>query len=546
MRLEWFSPRKHVCAGRNMFLPTGLLPGSKCLSCNWKPMRISKVRQARKVGWIYWSSDLTCQDFEFFWTSKDTKTVKLRNQSSSPPNLQQARLKLRIGLLEICVEEIKVKRPACHEWLSGSLSESGIGSNRVEKDLCPKSAFHYLYILCFAFFDWSDSQYWTFVAEYWVFPKSSSKRVEGRQLLSDAFPLLGICLAHLRTMISSKAALPSDFGEGNFKKKDKPMWKPQQLVDRKCFSLWHIMSNRKHAMWNKKHAMWNTKHVTCKHIPYFEKWPIVSWMEPWLRNLTEPNVSWMEPSLRNLSEPNISWMEPSLRNLSKPNVSWMEPSLRNLSEPNVSWMEPSLRNLSEPNVSWTEPSLRNLSEPNVSWMEPSLRNLSEPNVSWMEPGLRNLSEPNVSWTEPSLRNLTEANVSWMEPWLRNLTFHEWHLHFGTLRNLTFHEWNLDFGTSRNLTFHEWNLHFGTSRNLMFHEWNLHFGTSRNLTFHEWNLDFGTSRNLTFHEWNLHFGTGSIPSEPLGTWCKVSGGCPKPPRSFIGRTPSLSGCWGKKW
>ena len=71
------------------------------------------------------------------------------------------------------------------------------------------------------------------------------------------------------------------------------------------------------------------------------------------------------------------------------------------------------------------------------------------------------------------------------------------------------------------------------------------GTSRNLTFHEWNLDFGTSRNLTFHEWNLHFGTGSIPSEPLGTWCKVSGGCPKPPRSFIGRTPSLSGCWGKK-
>ena len=128
---------------------------------------------------------------------------------------------------------------------------------------------------------------------------------------------------------------------------------------------------------------------------------------------------------------------------------------------------------------------------------------------------------------------------------RNLTFHEWNLHFGTSRNLTFHEWNLHFGTSRNLTFHEWNLHFGTSRNLTFHEWNLHFATSRNLTFHEWNLDFGTSRNLTFHEWNLHFGTSSIPSEPLGTWCKVSGGCPKPPRSFIGRTPSLSGCWGKK-
>ena len=155
-----------------------------------------------------------------------------------------------------------------------------------------------------------------------------------------------------------------------------------KLVDRNCFSLWHIMSNRKHAMWNKKHAMWNTKHDICKHIPYFEKWP---------------NVSWMEPSLRNLSEPNVSWTKPSLRNLSEPNVSWMEPSLRNLSEPNVSWMEPSLRNLSEPNVSWTKPSLRNLSEPNVSWMEPSLRNLSEPNVSWMEPWLRNLSEPNVSW-----------------------------------------------------------------------------------------------------------------------------------------------------
>ena len=128
---------------------------------------------------------------------------------------------------------------------------------------------------------------------------------------------------------------------------------------------------------------------------------------------------------------------------------------------------------------------------------------------------------------------------------RNLAFHEWNLDFGTSRNLTFHERNHDFGTSRNLTFHEWNLHFGTSRNLTFHEWNLHFGTSRNLTFHEWNLHCGTSRNLTFHEWNLHFGIGSIPSEPLGTWCKVSGGCPKPPRSFIGRTPSLSGCWGKK-
>ena len=127
---------------------------------------------------------------------------------------------------------------------------------------------------------------------------------------------------------------------------------------------------------------------------------------------------------------------------------------------------------------------------------------------------------------------------------RNLTFHEWNLDFGTSRNLTFHEWNLHFGTSRNLTFHDWNLHFGTSRNLTFHEWNLHFGTSRHLTFHEWNLHFGISRNLTFHEWNLHFGTGSIPLEPLGTWCKVSGRCPKPPQSFIGRTPRLSGCWGK--
>ena len=151
---------------------------------------------------------------------------------------------------------------------------------------------------------------------------------------------------------------------------------------------------------------------------------------------------------------------------------------------------------------------------------------------------------NGTFTSEPVRNLTfhEWNLDFGTS--RNLTFHEWNLDFGTSRNLTFHEWNLHFGTSRNLTFHEWNLHFGTSRNLTFHEWNLHFGTSRNLTFHEWNLHFGTSRNLTFHEWNLHFGTGSIPSEPLGTWCKVSGGCPKPPRSFIGRTPSLSGCWGK--
>ena len=32
-------------------------------------------------------------------------------------------------------------------------------------------------------------------------------------------------------------------------------------------------------------------------------------------------------------------------------------------------------------------------------------------------------------------------------------------------------------------------------------------------------------------------------EPCGTWFQVSGGCPKPPRSFIGRTPSFSSCWG---
>ena len=158
--------------------------------------------------------------------------------------------------------------------------------------------------------------------------------------------------------------------------------------------------------------------------------------------------------------------------------------------------------------------------------------------------LRNLTLHEWNLDFGTSRNLTFHEWNLHFGTSRNLTFHEWNLHFGTSRNLTFHEWNLDFGTSRNLTFHEWNLHFGTFRNLTFHEWNLHFGTFRNLTFHEWNLDFGTSRNLTFHEWNLHFGTGSIPSEPLGTWCKVSGGCPKPPRSFIGRTPSLSGCWGK--
>ena len=100
---------------------------------------------------------------------------------------------------------------------------------------------------------------------------------------------------------------------------NKPMWKPQQLVDRNCFSLWHIMSNSKHAMWNKKTCY--MKHKTC----YIKTYHI---SEP-LGNLSEPNVSWMEPWLRNLSEPNVSWMEPSLRNLSEPNVSWMEPWLRN-------------------------------------------------------------------------------------------------------------------------------------------------------------------------------------------------------------------------
>ena len=33
-------------------------------------------------------------------------------------------------------------------------------------------------------------------------------------------------------------------------------------------------------------------------------------------------------------------------------------------------------------------------------------------------------------------------------------------------------------------------------------------------------------------------------EPLVTRFQVSGGCLKPPRSFIGRTPSFSSCWGK--
>ena len=46
-------------------------------------------------------------------------------------------------------------------------------------------------------------------------------------------------------------------------------------------------------------------------------------------------------------------------------------------------------------------------------------------------------------------------------------------------------------------------------------------------------------------WNLKFEQRNLYAEPRGTWFEVSGGCPKPPRSFIGRTPSLSSCWGKK-
>ena len=214
------------------------------------------------------------------------------------------------------------------------------------------------------------------------------------------------------------------------KPKNKPMWKPQQLVDRNCFSLWHIMSNREHAMWNTKHAMWNKKHVICKHIPYFEKWPNVSWMEPWLRNLTEPNVSWMEPWLRNLSEPNISWMEPSLRNPSKPNVSWM-----------------------------------------------NLHFGTSRNLTFHEWNLHFGTSRNLTFHEWNLHFGTS----------RNLTCHEWNLHFGISRNLTCHEWNLHFGTSRNLTFHERNLWLRnlSEPNLSWMEPSLRnrfhsFGTSRNL------------------------------------------------------------------
>ena len=42
---------------------------------------------------------------------------------------------------------------------------------------------------------------------------------------------------------------------------------------------------------------------------------------------------------------------------------------------------------------------------------------------------------------------------------------------------------------------------------------------------------GTLWNLNFREWNLY-------AEPCRTWSKVSGGCPKQPRTFIGRTPSF--------
>ena len=118
----------------------------------------------------------------------------------------------------------------------------------------------------------------------------------------------------------------------------------------------------------------------------------------------------------------------------------------------------------------------------VSWVEPSLRNLSKPNVSWMEPSLRNLSEP-----VPFLRNLSEPNISWMEPSLRNLSEP-----VPFLRELS----------EPNISWMEASL-----RNL-----------SEPVPF---------LRNL---------------SEPGD---QISGHCPKPPRSFIGRTPSLSGCWGKK-
>ena len=44
----------------------------------------------------------------------------------------------------------------------------------------------------------------------------------------------------------------------------------------------------------------------------------------------------------------------------------------------------------------------------------------------------------------------------------------------------------------------------------------------------------------FDLWELEL----LRVEPWGTWFQVSGGCPKSPRSLIGRTPSLSSCWEK--
>ena len=69
----------------------------------------------------------------------------------------------------------------------------------------------------------------------------------------------------------------------------------------------------------------------------------------------------------------------------------------------------------------------------------------------------------------------------------------------------------------------------------FWEWNLCVEPSGTWTFLSgtlmWNLG-----NLNFQEWNLY-------AKPSG-WFQVLGGCPKPPRSFIGRIPSLSSSWGK--
>ena len=70
------------------------------------------------------------------------------------------------------------------------------------------------------------------------------------------------------------------------------------------------------------------------------------------------------------------------------------------------------------------------------------------------------------------------------------------------------------------------------------------------TFMKRNMDVEPFKRGTFM-WNLGEpqpwnGTWNLLSvERWGTWCQVSGRCPKPPRNFIGRTPSFSSCWGKK-